>query len=391
MAGTEDRDTPEDELDINLEDLEAEPVPSPGTVSGDTLVIEADDLADVADSPAYPAAPASYPPVSPTGEFAYAKGKKGAAATFVGSLMLQLAIAGALGGLLAWSINEPRSFVRDRLSELPSTEVYQEVALFTAILGSAIGLLLGLTEGLTSLNWRRATVGGLLGVVIGGLGGGFAGVLAQMAYGALGGRSDELSFRQIIARSIGWCIVGLFVGLAQGAATRSTKKIVNGLCGGAMGGFAGGFVFDLVGVFGGIFGLHGSASRLIAQVAIGLATGVAIGLLEELLKEAWLVIVGGPLTGKQFVLYQANTVVGSSPKCDIALLKDTEIAPQHFSIAMAGANCVLTDLGSPRGTLVNGRPVQRHNLRRGDVIQVGQTALEYHDRTLPSPEPGRRA
>ncbi len=391
MADTEDREAPDDEIDINLEDLDAEPAPPTGAVAGDTLVIEAEDLADVAEAPAYPAAPTAYPAVGPAGDFAYVKGKKSAAAAFVGSLMLQLAIAGALGGLLAWAINEPRSVVRDRLTELPGPEVYQEVALFAAILGSAIGLLLGATEGLTTLNWRRASLGGLLGLVIGGLGGAFAGVVAQMAYGALGGRSDELSFRQIIARSIGWCIVGLFVGLAQGAATRSTKKIVNGLCGGAMGGFAGGLVFDLVGAFGGIFGLHGSASRLIAEVAIGLATGAAIGLLEELRKEAWLVIVGGPLTGKQFVLYQANTVVGSSPKCDIALLKDTEIAPQHFTIAMAGGNCILADLGSPRGTLVNGRPVQRHNLRRGDVIQVGQTALEYQDRTLPPPEPGRVA
>lgn len=385
MAASEDRPGPDDGIDINLDDLDEEPAAPSPAAAGDMLVIEADDLADVADEPAYPAAPGAYPAAGPAGEFAFAKGKKGAAAAFVGSLMLQLAIAGALGGLLAWAVNEPRSVVRDQLADLPGPEVYQEVALFAAILGGAIGLLLGATEGLTGLNWRRAALGGTLGLVIGGLGGGFAGVVAQMAYGALGGRGDVLSFRQVIARSIGWCIVGLFVGLAQGAATRSTKKIVNGLCGGAMGGFAGGLVFDLVGVFGGIFGLHGSASRLIAQVAIGLATGAAIGLLEELRKEAWVVIVGGPLTGKQFVLYQTNTLVGSSPKCDIALLKDTEIAPQHFTISMAGGNCILADLGSSRGTLVNGRPVQRHNLRRGDVIQVGQTALEYQDRTLLPP------
>ena len=378
-----DNQRPDDaeHIDLNLEDLDAEPPPvAPGrTTSGDTLFISAEDLADVPEAPGYPAA---YPAAAPVTGLGYEKGKQGAVASFVGSLMLQMAIAGALGGLLAWAINEPRTLGADRVRELAGPQVYQHTLLFFGILGGIIGLFLGAVEGLSSLNYRKALIGGLIALAIGGVGGALAGVLGQMAYGMLHGRGDVLTVSQVVARSIGWGIAGLFIGLAQGAATRSVKKIVNGMCGGALGGFLGGFVFDLVGVFMSVLGGMGTTSRLIAQVVIGLASGAAIGLLEEWRKEAWVVIRSGPLTGKQFILYQATTTIGSSPKCDIALFKDVAIAPQHCVIEMAGAACVLRDLGAPSGTLVNGRPVQRHNLRRGDVIQVGQTALEFQDRAL---------
>jgi len=109
-------------------------------------------------------------------------------------------------------------------------------------------------------------------------------------------------------------------------------------------------------------------------------SGAAIGVIEQLRKQAWLAVVGGPLTGKQFIIYNQVTTIGSSPKCDIALLKDPRIAAQHCVIEVAGSAYQLRDLGA--GTAVNGRPVQRHPLRAGDVIQIGSTALEYNDRAI---------
>jgi hypothetical protein len=161
------------------------------------------------------------------------------------------------------------------------------------------------------------------------------------------------------------------------------KKIINGLVGGAIGGFIGGMLFDPIGVVMALSASNpGLVSRLLALIVIGAASGAAIGLIEELRKEAWLVITGGPLTGKQFILYNATTTIGSSPKCDIALLKDQMIAPQHCVIEITGAQHMLRDLGTQTGTAVNGRPIQRHPLRKGDVIQIGQTTLEYQDRAV---------
>ena len=91
-------------------------------------------------------------------------------------------------------------------------------------------------------------------------------------------------------------------------------------------------------------------------------------------------MVGGPLTGKQFIIYNQLTTIGSSPRCDIMLLKDPQIAAEHCVIEVAGSNYQVRDMGA--GTLVNGRAVQRQVLHSGDVIQVGSTALEYNDRRV---------
>ena len=295
-------------------------------------------------------------------------------------------IAGALGGLLAWAINEPTT--NDQPSRATIAQVFQHSMIFFAVVGGIIGLFLGAVEGVSSFNARKAAIGGGFGLLIGAVGGALAGLLGQAAYGALGGTGDRITISQIIARAVGWSIAGLFIGLGQGVSTRSVKKIINGLCGGALGGFAGGILFDPIGVLMSITSTPGLLSRLVALVVIGAASGAAIGIIEELRKEAWVVIVGGPLTGKQFILYRALTTIGSSPKCDIALLKDLAIAPQHCVIETAGTHHVLRDLGTPTGTFVNRTPIQRHQLRRGDVIQIGQTALEYQDRALPSrPQP----
>lgn len=76
-------------------------------------------------------------------------------------------------------------------------------------------------------------------------------------------------------------------------------------------------------------------------------------------------------------IVQANTVVGRDEKADFAL-DDEEISAQHATIRVDGPVCVLTDLGSRNGTLVNGRPVREgvgQRLRHLDEIQVGSTRI----------------
>jgi hypothetical protein len=385
-----DGDRPQsDDIDLSLDDLDEEPLPPAPAVSapaGDMLVITGDDLLEVSDEPppaAYPsaAAPGAYPGVEGGAYANLPKGKKGIVPALVGSMLLHMLIAGAIGGFLAWAINEP--LTTDQAGRATASEVFLSSLIFFAITGGAIGLFLGGVEGVSSANMRKAAIGGAIGLGIGAVGGGLAGILGQAAYGILGGRGDQLTILQMFARTVGWTIAGIFVGLGQGVSGRSFKKIINGIVGGAIGGFIGGMLFDPIGV---VFALSASnpglVSRLVALVVIGAASGAAIGLIEELRKEAWLVITGGPLTGKQFILYNAMTTIGSSPKCDIALLKDQSIAPQHCVIEVSGPQHTIRDLGTQTGTAVNGRPVQRQPLRRGDIIQIGQTTLEYQDRAV---------
>lgn len=388
MANDDEHGAP-DEIDLSLDDLDAEPLPpvSPAAPATDMLVITGDDLLDVSDEPApaaYPtaAAPGAYPGVDGAVPPPGMMSKKGMfTGGLVGSLLIQMLIAGALGGLLGWAINEP--LTSDSGVSSPA-QVFLSSLVFFAIAGGAIGLLLGGVEGVSSLNSRKAVIGGAIGLGIGAVGGGLAGLLGQAAYGILGGTNEVVTILQVFARTVGWTIAGVFIGLGQGVSGRSLKKIINGVIGGALGGFAGGLLFDPLSsvMFALQVGNPGLISRFLALVVIGAASGAAIGLLEELRKEAWVLITGGPLTGKQFILYNAVTTIGSSPKCEIALLKDPYLAPQHCAIEVSGGAYVLRDLGSQTGTAVNGRPVQRHSLRKGDVIQIGQTALEYQDRAV---------
>jgi hypothetical protein len=387
-----DNKPPPEEIVISLDDLSDDPLPTPSAspstqswVSGqDVLVIDSMDLTEPVSQPGHApsAAIGDLPAVSQQAYAMAGQSKKGMlSGGLVGSLLIQMFVAGALGGLLAWGVTEP-TLAMDMGHASGIGEVFLQAMIFFVIVGGVIGLFLGAVEGLSALNLRKALTGGAIGLLIGAVGGAIAGLLGQAAYGALGGTGDRFTISQLVARAIGWAIAGLFIGVGHGAAGRSPKKIINGLCGGALGGFVGGILFDPIGMVMSLTGSPGLMSRLLALVVIGAASGAAIGLIEELRKEAWLQVVAGPLSGKQFILYRKSTVIGSLAGSDIALLKDTSVAPQHCVLEATGANYAVRDLGSVTGTFVNRTIVQRQALRRGDVIQVGQTALEYQDRVV---------
>ncbi len=225
--------------------------------------------------------------------------------------------------------------------------------------------------------YRKALIAGLLGSghrlrrrVLGG-------IFGQFLYAAIGGGNMRHG-TQIIRRTIGWAAVGLFVGLGQGVAIRSQRKILNGLLGGLIGGAVGGFLFDPISLLvTTLSGSSGAASRAVAITVMGACTGLAIGMVEEFTKQAWLRITGGPLIGKEFILYHALTTIGSSPQCEITVLKDPGIMPRHCVIQTTlGGN----DLHAEAFTLLNGRPVQLARLRDGDQIQAGNTLLTYSER-----------
>ena len=66
--------------------------------------------------------------------------------------------------------------------------------------------------------------------------------------------------------------------------------------------------------------------------------------------------------------------IGRSSRCEIPLLDDA-VSRRHAEIAVRAGICLVRDLGSCNGTLLNGRHVTRARLRRGDVLEVGETEL----------------
>lgn len=97
------------------------------------------------------------------------------------------------------------------------------------------------------------------------------------------------------------------------------------------------------------------------------------------------VVVGLP-RGKEFI-FEAHDVflAGRSHRCHLqADERDKAFSRVHFLIEINPPLCRLVDLGSRNGTMVNGRKVGQVDLRNGDQIQIGQTALRLTHLSVPT-------
>jgi hypothetical protein len=119
---------------------------------------------------------------------------------------------------------------------------------------------------------------------------------------------------------------------------------------------------------------------LLGLVVIGVLIAVATRVVETARKTAWLHVVQGGMTGKEFILYHAVTRLGAAPDCEIFIVKDPSVVKYHASIQDDGASRVLTP--SPEGSvLVNQQQVTSAcRLTSGDRIHIGNTVLQYAER-----------
>lgn len=80
-----------------------------------------------------------------------------------------------------------------------------------------------------------------------------------------------------------------------------------------------------------------------------------------------LVVVGGKLRGKEFVLNEGENKIGRSSDADISLQIDG-ISKNHLKVTINGDTAFAEDMGSSNGTLVNGKIIKRMTLQEGDKI-----------------------
>ena len=340
----------------------------------------------------------------------------GASSRAVAGLLYKPAVSAGLAGLLmaflAWAITEPipyfrqefdagtelaryleskgytllslmqesqatQEWVLDEFKTEIRTGIYVETMIWFGIIGAAVGAGLSSVEYLVGRAYSAAKSAALVGVCVGFIGGALAGGVAQCLYSSLTSLNEEGSQAvQILARSAGWGLAGMVLGAGQGLAMRAGKKVRNGLIGGLLGGLLGGALFDPI-----ANSLQsGWASRMLALCVIGAATGMLVGLVESVLKDAWLLVKGGPLAGKQFVIYRNPTILGSAPKADIYLFKDPLVEPRHAALHTLARGYELEDLGTSAGTFVNARRIGRHRLRTGDSVQIGGYVFSYSEK-----------
>ena len=301
----------------------------------------------------------------------------GASAQAGGSILMKawfyLGFAGLVGAFLAWAICEPAFVDGWRRSDVR----WGNILLFPLmVILMSVGF--GIAESMVGRSVKKALQKGILSLILGTVVGFIFNVIANIVFEVLlagfGVRFDEGSPRDPslwISRAIAWAVFGIVGGIVYGVVDRSGKKCLYGVLGGAIGAGLGGFLFDPIGLV-----TNGAAaSRAVGMMILGAGTGIAMGLVESALKDRWLYVSGGPLAGKQFILYKPQTQVGSQQSADIYLFKDPGILPTHALIEVRGAQTVLHCMGP---VFVSGQSAQPQQiLKSGDVIQIGRYTFSF--------------
>ncbi|MDZ4820154.1 MAG: FHA domain-containing protein [Planctomycetota bacterium] len=85
-------------------------------------------------------------------------------------------------------------------------------------------------------------------------------------------------------------------------------------------------------------------------------------------------ITNGPYTGRKTHLLAGQVLqVGRTEWADFSVPSDARMHDVHFTVAFQSGSCILRDLGTPNGTLVNGQRVTEIALNHADQIQAGTT------------------
>ncbi len=93
--------------------------------------------------------------------------------------------------------------------------------------------------------------------------------------------------------------------------------------------------------------------------------------------QAALRVMSGPAAGRTVPLKPGDAItVGRSPTNDLPMA-DPSVSGEHCRIKSEDGAFVVYDVQSTNGTLVNGRQIQRHALRPGDVITLGAVNIKF--------------
>jgi hypothetical protein len=287
-------------------------------------------------------------------------------------------------------LNPPAGKKSDDLAVYRKTQRLGGFLLFPTIAALA-GLFIGAADGAVCRLWRRVLLAGGVGLLAGFVGCFITSNLANLIYGPLtqlaqkqssedgiGGLSTTGFLIQTSVRGVAWALAGMAIGLGQGLALRSSRLLLYGFLGGAIGGLLGGTLFDPI--FFMVSGEHATSAHLSRGIGfgvIGLSVGLMIGVVELLARDAWLRMVQGPLSGKEFLVFKDSLVVGASPRSDIYLFNDEEVAERHAVIRAAADQYEIEATDPVRPVLVNNRPVRRQRLRHGDQITLGRTVFVF--------------
>ena len=349
--------------------------------SKEVLRISLDDLADLETAPIANTASAQTSSVKSYGNL-HEPADPQILTQEKGSVFLKawvyLGLAGFVGALLGWAIGE-RGFVDGGPARWGNTWMLPLIV-------TAMCVCFAVAESMVERSLRkgviRVAISLPLGIVLGFILNFIANIIFQIGIGigASAGMQTTHNPAFWIIRGLAWAAFGVAGGIVYGIIGRSGKKVGYGALGGAIGAALGGMIFDPIsfGVEKYFHHQSGTLSRAVGFTLLGMATGIAMGLVESALKDRWLYVTAGPLSGKQFILYKPRTVMGSAQSCDIYLFKDLEILPAHATLLQKGDRVYI----EPQGPVfMAGQRLQSARmLETGAILQIGRYSFRYQER-----------
>lgn len=93
-------------------------------------------------------------------------------------------------------------------------------------------------------------------------------------------------------------------------------------------------------------------------------------------------IRSGPFAGQIFTLDRDVTIIGRNPECDV-VLQPKSVSRRHAAVVRKSEGFLLRDMGSTRGTFVEGQKIsQPVMLRDGQTVQIGELMLTFSSRLV---------
>ncbi|MBI1831244.1 MAG: FHA domain-containing protein, partial [Planctomycetes bacterium] len=184
---------------------------------------------------------------------------------------------------------------------------------------------------------------------------------------------------RLLARGLGWSLLGVGIGASEGIAARSLGKFSYGTIGGLLGGFIGGVVFQ---VFYEIASRAGETTYFwsaLGFVILGACIGSLSAFVQNLFLPANLKVMRGWQEGREYPLDKPETLIGRDEHADIALFRDMKVEKKHCFVHNIDGKYYLVNNGAPpEHTLVNDEPVAtQRELNDGDRIQLGSIILKF--------------
>jgi len=95
------------------------------------------------------------------------------------------------------------------------------------------------------------------------------------------------------------------------------------------------------------------------------------------MKIGCLTVLDGAETGKKILLKNLSVFEAGKAQGNHICLRDESVAFNHFRVYYTDGVYSVYDLGSKRGTVVNGNSVEKSKLAHGDEIAVGDVSLLF--------------